>query len=1433
MNIADKVNQIFEYLLAVKNLSQKVIRNIDEYEEVLYKKDIPDYKGCYFSGNGIYKDAWFEVYKQDDIPHSPVLPKKLKGWIAYFDDPSRFPEIKEKCTEKFEDDEDRVKIYESWIQDVWKPWSRTALPERKIQKLYNEYFSLYQRFQREENSIELMCGHGMLNWNVNGKIIKRPLLVTPLELKFDAERGIFFMMPTSRGTFMETDMLSGIDVPYIKKLQCIMQKIQDMDIDVLHEESIKPVLMEILNIISPEGRYEEDAADLKKCTQPVITYSPVIFLRKVSGMIWCEDIKKCIQKIKEGNPIPETIKLLVSEGSDDGTQADKDVNDNNEWKDIGENLLFPLPSNEEQKLIAKKLAVSPGVVVQGPPGTGKSHTIANLICHLLSHGKRVLVTSEKERPLKVLRDKIPDEIRPLCVALLGGDSDSMNDVENSIKNIAEGMDSYDESMLKKDVQSLKDELYESKRKISKIKNMLDDAGELDNKKVKTEKGEMNPLEMSRWLSENSEHGWLEDSIKIGTEIPLNDDEMAEFFNLCSRLTKSDIEDLKNDRPDVSFLCTPLKFNDAADKSLELEKRYKEESYIIKGWNSGSEVYKVLDEYKPKILDIITNLERISEAWEKNVLNDSVYGGSKYSFWNDTISDIRQKLENINSMNNALIEYEIDFPEDINKTAAKEDLEKLKYKLKDDKEIGWIFKKLAGKKYSYIFERVKINGLNIRRKSDIELIIKYLEKDELKRRAILRWNRTIDEVGGPQADGSSKQYYAELLDYTSRLERCLKWSEKFIAPIKKFIELLDVPGTCEWTNADWFNKVYKGIEVLELKKQYEESISFFEDLKLKIIKSGKSVNAGSSLNIFLDAAERKDKKLWKDEYNNFLRLQNLEHDYKKFEGYKSRLSAAAPRFAHAAAEKCGKGTLNVPDDLKEAWMYSELRSYLNEIKDKTNIERLEYLLKSESRIQSHIMSELVSKAAWLSQVQKITETQRRSLFAWLKAIQRIGKGTGKYANMYRKEAKREMKVCRDAIPVWIMPVQKVIENIELSDNLFDVIIVDESSQSNLFSLCTIMRAKKAVIVGDDNQISPESVGTDIGEVTKLIHRYIDGIPQSSRFEMKTSLYDMASEVFKSKVLLKEHFRCVPEIIQFSNDFMYDGKMIPLRVPMPGDVFDPPVEEIFVEDGFRDENTTKVLNRPEAEAIVEGIKKCCSDPKYDSKTIGVISLQGHDQSNLIEDLLRDAIGEPEMAQRKIICGDAYYFQGDERDIIFLSMVTAPNVRSIALTKKSDMQRFNVASTRARDQMILYHSIKLKDLNPESVRYKLLSYCENPCRVQKEMDKYDDLFESEFERDVFKIIAGRGYKVVPQVKVGTLGKRIDMVVEGMRNRLAVECDGDRWHGIDKWEEDLERQRVLERVGWVFFRIRGSVFYRDSEKALQPLWSRLDEMGIKPCED
>lgn len=73
--------------------------------------------------------------------------------------------------------------------------------------------------------------------------------------------------------------------------------------------------------------------------------------------------------------------------------------------------------------------------------------------------------------------------------------------------------------------------------------------------------------------------------------------------------------------------------------------------------------------------------------------------------------------------------------------------------------------------------------------------------------------------------------------------------------------------------------------------------------------------------------------------------------------------------------------------------------------------------------------------------------------------------------------------------------------------------------------------------------------------------------------------------------------------------------------------------------------------------------------------------------------------------------------------------------------------------------------------------------------------------------------------------------MVAVCRNNAVAIECDGERWHSGDiKIREDMERQTILERLGWRFIRIRGSEYYRAPEQTIQRVVQELASYGIEP---
>ena len=120
-------------------------------------------------------------------------------------------------------------------------------------------------------------------------------------------------------------------------------------------------------------------------------------------------------------------------------------------------------------------------------------------------------------------------------------------------------------------------------------------------------------------------------------------------------------------------------------------------------------------------------------------------------------------------------------------------------------------------------------------------------------------------------------------------------------------------------------------------------------------------------------------------------------------------------------------------------------------------------------------------------------------------------------------------------------------------------------------------------------------------------------------------------------------------------------------------------------------------------------------------------------------------------------------------------------------------------------------------------------NPNSFEEEHRKIEKNADSPFEVSVASALVKNGYHIVQQWAVGAY--RIDMVAIYQNQKIAIECDGERFHsGEEKLREDMERQAILERLGWRFIRIRGSEYYRDPAKTIKRVISELTEFGIEP---
>jgi very-short-patch-repair endonuclease len=1426
-----QVSKIFSYLRDIKKLDHKIIRNVSEYDKILWLADFFEADGCNFHFDNDFFEDWIVIRKQT-IEAPPQPSDNIQNILVPVSD-IKNPEKTPKYIDSVKIDPDLKSEWDSWLTK-WTSWSNKIAKKYKTQKFYNELFDIYQILNKEIGVLDLVIGHGLLAWKKDNFQILHPLFLTKMQLIFDAKNGTFHIKPSSDQTFLEFDMFDNLDIPNRDEIEKLKQIIAENDVDPRKFEEILPKLKEIVNFISREGTVKEELGSnlsIQYKPYPTIFNSPLLILRKQDARLWINEINSIIQAIIAGYPIPKTIEAI--------TTNEKIVHDDqtlDTWQSVGEELLFPLPSNEEQKEIARRLSKNYGVVVQGPPGTGKSHTIANLICHLLANGKKVLVTSETERALRVLMEKIPDDIRPLCINISGNDITSFKELEYSINKITYNLEQ-DPTRLLNEITSIIHDLDQLRRKQAELTSELREISQLEtqfsieyvNKKFKLE-------EISRFLLENESKSFIiYDKINLDQNCPLNEEEFHRLLRLMDnereiqRIIK--FYDLINQIPSYEDISTlMMKF---------LESQSKLNKTIIESlseWDlppgSTFEPHNALILIDSALQDISqcneTWLQNLLVQCQKNLKLRSLLSQTKEQadYWWYTFDTLREKVQF------SKITFSSNLSDERTLEKYYRDYLPLFAEFQQNGNIGFLAK-IKYRDSLYILKECSIDNTSVDCLDKAQKVKYYLECIDHRNKLERLWIDFCKEFGGEPVNLTTIDGIVRFEQNLQIIDIILNWDSNNHQKIISSFGDVTPPQSIDLTTMQGLQSIKKDILVIQQLMQYmktKESVEKFNNLIFSNQEFFKIFNKDFDIGLIFDAIEEMDyskvSAYLSFIYSSLSKISDSQKESIELLRLKEELVQICPLFVHQLEQDSGKEILPTKyANWTISWQWNIFNNIFNNTHAKS-IESIQDDLQQLKKKEKRSIGELVAKKTWHERILKTKDAQKRSLHAWLTAIKKIGKGKGKYVSVHRRTAQKELENCKGAIPVWIMPLHRVIENIKLTDDMFDVIIFDESSQSDIFALCALFRAQKAVIVGDDQQISPYAIGKDIEKISELNKLYLKEIPHSELFDVKTSLYDFGRMIFTSTLMLKEHFRCVPEIIQFSNDLCYGGEIVTLRYPKHEEIFEPAVVAVRVKEGYRDDMVN--INTPEAELLVDEIVQCCGDEKYDGMSIGVISLLGDRQAILIQTLLREKLGEEEFIKRRIVCGDAYAFQGDERELMFLSLVIAPNARFAALTKEDDVRRFNVATSRAKNRMWLFHSVDLADIkNTECVRYKLLNYCLNPGRVKKEIEKVEDLFESGFEKDVFSLISSNGYAITPQVKVGQY--RIDLVVEGLRNRLAIECDGDSWHGADKWEEDLERQQQLERVGWIFCRIRASEFYRDPHKATQNILKKIEELGIE----
>lgn len=309
----------------------------------------------------------------------------------------------------------------------------------------------------------------------------------------------------------------------------------------------------------------------------------------------------------------------------------------------------------------------------------------------------------------------------------------------------------------------------------------------------------------------------------------------------------------------------------------------------------------------------------------------------------------------------------------------------------------------------------------------------------------------------------------------------------------------------------------------------------------------------------------------------------------------------------------------------------------------------------------------------------------------------------------------------------------IDSVDIRTQGIDVVIVDEVSKSSFLDLLIpILYGKTVILVGDHRQLPPmydlrrmrgdDFEGLDENIINKDINNGYTELYEECFFK---TLYERVPEDFR--VMLNKQYRCHSHIMEVFNHF-YGGsknglivgtkqqdneKEHNLTVKIDGiTVIDPSHHIYFVDCDQKEssayEGSTSKINEQEAEVAIRLLKvinMACEEQVTAHKirvdkakgiderpSAGIICMYG-DQAGLIKKKRKyqKFNGFSEKQDEKLIISTVDDFQGDERDIILVSMVRNPSGLRYDAEFIKKFERINVALSRARKLLIVIGSRK----------------------------------------------------------------------------------------------------------------------------------------------
>ena len=401
----------------------------------------------------------------------------------------------------------------------------------------------------------------------------------------------------------------------------------------------------------------------------------------------------------------------------------------------------------------------------------------------------------------------------------------------------------------------------------------------------------------------------------------------------------------------------------------------------------------------------------------------------------------------------------------------------------------------------------------------------------------------------------------------------------------------------------------------------------------------------------------------------------------------------------------------------------------------------------------------------------------------------------------------------ALPIWITNSADINQSLPLERHLFDLVIIDEASQCDIASCLPLLhRAMRAVVVGDPKQLRHISF-LSRDQQRQLAQKFgVIGLEDNLRNYRDDSILDLVMNNVQDQeqiCFLDEHFRSMPEIIDFSNRNFYNHA---LKV-MTATPLTRAKKSVFLHS-CNGKRYARGYNKVEAETIIEQIQEKINAerklPAHLCQSIGILS-PFREQVDYIQNQVTKHLNGEDLLRHKVLIGTPHAFQGEERDLMYISFavdgLTHPS--TFIYLNKEDV--FNVSITRARSEQHVFWSGETNTLNAQSILAQYLSKIKEPPHQQHSdtsIQDRDDFLE-EVKMEIVAMGVDEIYEAYP-----IAGVEMDLVVVHKGQTICIDLIG--FPGVFEDAFPIERIRLLNRMGVSVFPLPYSAWAFKREECL-----------------